>query len=51
MIFSIFKKESLYPTVQVKDPRRGPAIWNRIEAAELIVPKFKVCLEIDLIEL
>ncbi|CAG2165548.1 unnamed protein product [Oppiella nova] len=35
-------KESLYPCIQVKDPRRGPPIWNRVEAAELIVPKFKI---------
>ncbi|XP_054166399.1 histone-lysine N-methyltransferase SETD1-like isoform X5 [Oppia nitens] len=34
-------KEAVYSAVQVKDPRRPP-IWNHIEAAELIFPKFKI---------
>ncbi|XP_054166396.1 histone-lysine N-methyltransferase SETD1B-A-like isoform X2 [Oppia nitens] len=33
--------EAVYSAVQVKDPRRPP-IWNHIEAAELIFPKFKI---------
>lgn len=43
-----FQYEKYYAPVQIRDPRsRLSTLWAKTEAADLIVPRFKVCCFIN----